>query len=98
MPLSDPDDLEQSTLRALAGFAGQRVVEIGSGDGRLAWTLASEAALWLALDTDLSELSQAVEDRAANRPAPVHLAAGDGRALALPAGCCDLAFFAWSLC
>jgi hypothetical protein len=28
----------------------------------------------------------------------VRLVAGDGRALALPAGCVDLAFFTWSLC
>ena len=98
MALIDPGDLEQATLRALAGFAGQRVVEIGTGDGRLAWPLAAGSALWLAFDTDLDDLNLAAQDSAANEPAPVHLAASDGRALALPPACCDVAFFAWSLC
>lgn len=96
--LADPTGLELATLRALAAFAGGRVVEIGAGDGRLAWSLAPSAALWVALDTDLDELAVAAEDAASHRAARVRLAAGDGRALALPAACCDLAFFSWSLC
>ena len=98
MALVDPTDLERATLRSLADFAGRRVVEIGTGDGRLAHTLAGDAALWLALDTDLAELSLAAEDGVADPVRSVRLAAGDGRTLALPAACCDLAFFAWSLC
>jgi ubiquinone/menaquinone biosynthesis C-methylase UbiE len=98
MALIDPGDLEQATLRALASFAGRRVVEIGTGDGRLAWTLAAGSAFWLALDTDLDELSLAAQDDEAAQPGPVRLAVGDGRALALPPASCDVAFFAWSLC
>lgn len=97
MTLIDPEDLELATLRTLAGFAGRRVVEIGTGDGRLAWALAAEAAQWLALEPDPDELG-AAREQASSRPAPVRLLAGDGRALALPAGQFDLAFFTWSLC
>jgi hypothetical protein len=64
----------------------------------LAWTLAGDAALWLALDNDPAELALARSEAPANSAAPVRLAVGDGCALALPAGCSDLAFFAWSLC
>ena len=98
MPLVDPTDLEVATLRSLAEFSGRRVVEIGTGDGRLAYTLAGDAALWLALDTDLTELALAAQEGASDPVQAVHLAVGDGRTLALPAAWCDVAFFAWSLC
>jgi ubiquinone/menaquinone biosynthesis C-methylase UbiE len=98
MPLVDPTDLELATLRSLASFSDRRVVEIGTGDGRLAFTLAGDAALWLALDTDLAELAVAAKEGAADPVQSMRLAAGDGRALALPAACCEVAFFAWSLC
>jgi len=38
MSLIDPGELELATLRALVTFTGQRVLEVGTGDGRLAWT------------------------------------------------------------
>jgi predicted RNA methylase len=99
MPLIDPDDRE---LRAIAGrvdFAGRRVVEIGAGDGRLAWPLASGARLWLALDPDAEAVAGAAHEvRAAPPPTPVRLLVADGSALCLPAECCDVALFTWSLC
>lgn len=97
VPLIDPSDLELTTLRALADFAGCRVVEIGAGDGRLAWSLAGQAAQWLALELDRDELGAAAQELAGRRE-PVRLMAGDGRALALAAGHFDLAFLSWSLC
>ncbi len=97
--LIDPEDLELRTLRALASFSGQRVVEIGAGDGRLAWPLAPEATVWVALDPDPDEVKSAVADLvAAPQPRPVCLLIADGRALALPADHFDLALFSWSLC
>jgi SAM-dependent methyltransferase len=97
--LIDPEDLELKTLRSLASFARQRVVEIGAGDGRLAWPLAPEAAVWVALDPDPEEVQTGVADLAAAPQAlPVCLLIADGRALALPADHFDLALFSWSLC
>jgi len=98
MSLIDSSELEEITLRALAEFPGRRVVEIGTGDGRLAWTLAEGTALWVALDPALEDLSAAAADAPANGAPPVRLAGGDGRALALSSASCDLAFFSWSLC
>jgi 16S rRNA A1518/A1519 N6-dimethyltransferase RsmA/KsgA/DIM1 with predicted DNA glycosylase/AP lyase activity len=97
MPLIDPSDLELTTLRALADFAGCRVVEIGAGDGRLSEALAGVAAQWLALEPDNTELAAAAE-ALRDQAAPVRLLLGDARALALPAAHFDLAFFTWSLC
>jgi ubiquinone/menaquinone biosynthesis C-methylase UbiE len=97
--LIDPNDLELTTLRGMASFAGRRVVEIGSGDGRLAWPLAPEAALWVALDPDPDEVAAAADDLAkAERPLGVRLLLADGRALPLAAKTFDLALFTWSLC
>ena len=95
----DPEGFELAALRQLGAGAGQRVVEIGAGDGRLTWSLAPEAAQWVALDPDHAELVTAATGCAAD-PAPGHVALlrADGRALPLAAGCCDLALFAWSLC
>jgi ubiquinone/menaquinone biosynthesis C-methylase UbiE len=98
MPIIDPGNLELATLRALAGFEGCRVVEIGTGDGRLAWELAAQARQWLALDPDPDEMAAAAQELVGHAPGPVRLLAGDGRALALPAGRFDLALFSWSLC
>jgi SAM-dependent methyltransferase len=98
VPLIDPFDVELATLRALGDFAGRRVIEIGAGDGRLAWPLAAEAALWLAVDSDRDELGAAAEDLRTNPLEPVRLLAADGRALAVRSESFDLAFFAWSLC
>jgi len=97
--LIDPNDLELATLRAMASFAGRRVVEIGAGDGRLAWPLAPEAALWVALDPAPDEVRTAADDlTGAEQPPRVRLLWADGRALALAAETFDLALFTWSLC
>jgi len=98
MSLIDPGELELATLRALVTFTGQRVLEVGTGDGRLAWDLSADAALWLALEPDLEELQAAVRARPHMDTATVRFFAGDGRRLALPAAACDVAFFTWSLC
>ncbi len=98
MALIDPGELELAALRALQTFSGQRVLEVGTGDGRLAWDLSTEAALWLAVEPDLEELRAAARARPHMDAATVQLFAGDGRRLALPAEACDVACFTWSLC
>jgi len=62
MPLAQTSALELNTLRALTNFSQQRVIEIGAGDGRLAWPFAPEAALWIALDPDAEEIGVAADD------------------------------------
>ncbi len=99
MPLSTPSTLELKTIRALADFAGRRVLEIGAGDGRLSWPFAPEAAQWIALDPDADEMAVAREEREKGRESEkVRLVIGDGRALSFPAAAFDLALFTWSLC
>ncbi len=98
MPLSTPSDLEIKTIRALVNFSGQRVLEIGAGDGRLSWPFAPEAAQWIALDPDADEVNAAARALRKDPFPTVRLLVGDGRALSFPADRFDLALFTWSLC
>ena len=99
MPLVIPSALELKTLSQLVRFTGRRVLEIGIGDGRLAWSLAGEALQWIGLDPDPDDLTLARDERAKDREKErVRLMAGDGRALSFPDDYFDVAFFSWSLC
>ncbi|MGH2521749.1 MAG: class I SAM-dependent methyltransferase [Anaerolineales bacterium] len=103
MPLSIPSTIELKTIRSLASFAGKRVLEVGVGDGRLAWPFALEAAQWIGLDPDEEELGAGQKELKEKqgkegKRGKVRLLVGDARALSFPAGYFDGAFFTWSLC
>lgn len=98
MPLTIPSALELKTLRALADFANQKVVEIGAGDGRLTWPFVQAAAQWVSLDPDDCELIEAAKILRLPPFPDAKLVASDGRHLALPADYFDIAFFSFSLC
>ena len=98
MPLIDPTDTELETVRALVNFAGRRVIEIGAGDGRLAWPFAAEAKLWLAVDIDRAELRVAADDLRDHPLGSLRLLQADGQAQAVRPESFDAAFFTWSLC
>lgn len=46
----DPQGYEAGAIFALADFAGRRVLEIGSGDCRLTWRYAHQAARVVAVE------------------------------------------------
>ena len=99
MPLIIPSALELKTLQQLVRFSGRRVLELGVGDGRLAWPLAPEALLWIGLDPDSDDLTLARDEQAKDKTRDrVRLMAGDGRALSFADDYFDVAFFSWSLC
>jgi 2-polyprenyl-3-methyl-5-hydroxy-6-metoxy-1,4-benzoquinol methylase len=56
-------DREENEIRTLFEFSGeltgQRVLEIGCGDGRLTWRYASQAAQVVAIDPDPEKIDQA---------------------------------------
>jgi ubiquinone/menaquinone biosynthesis C-methylase UbiE len=64
MPIRlDPEHNEPAALFEFAGsFASQRVLEIGSGDGRLTWLYADQAARVVALDPDADDIARAIQD------------------------------------
>jgi cyclopropane fatty-acyl-phospholipid synthase-like methyltransferase len=61
----DPEGVELETLDRLARLDGQRILEVGSGDGRLTYRYAERAAYVLGIDPDRA----AVEDARSVRPA-----------------------------
>jgi len=102
MPLAVPSEMELKNIRALlaAGspqdsFVGLRVLEIGTGDGRLARPFAAEADIWVGIDPDRGELANV---QAKGAPSNLCLTAGDARALSFDAETFDVVFFSWSLC
>jgi ubiquinone/menaquinone biosynthesis C-methylase UbiE len=105
MPLAIPPELELKQIRALLAdstpsgrFAALSVLELGAGNGRLAWPFAAEAELWVCLDLDVAELGKADTGRRAKDYPSLHLVRGDACALGLAAETFDVAFFSWSLC
>jgi predicted RNA methylase len=93
----DPEGAHLAALHRLADFNGQRVIELGCGDGRLTLGAAADSASVLAFDPD----AEAVER--ARRSLPVELVqrvtyqVASGREIDLEPGAFDLALFSWSL-
>ena len=98
----DPQQNEVRALRALGGWRGARVLEIGCGDGRLTARLARLGAVVEAIDQDAASIRQARRQRAAVLPARlaknVRYRVGDGQHLDYPDESFDRVVFAWSLC
>jgi 16S rRNA A1518/A1519 N6-dimethyltransferase RsmA/KsgA/DIM1 with predicted DNA glycosylase/AP lyase activity len=89
----DPEEHEIAALTAMVpSFASQRVLEIGSGSGRLTARYAHEAGSVVAIDPeaeDIAELSAAMPG--------VDARAIGIEALTLPPHSVDIVLFAWSL-
>ncbi len=93
----DPEEFETRALfEAVRSFAGQHVLEVGCGDGRLTWRYADEAAHVIAIDPDPARLARAVaacpprlRDRVEFRLEPLHAFT--------PGAGFDLVILAWSL-
>jgi ubiquinone/menaquinone biosynthesis C-methylase UbiE len=59
----DPEKQETAHLLDFGKFAGQRVLEIGSGDGRLTWRYAGSARQVVGIDIDRDGLRIAQIER-----------------------------------
>lgn len=60
--LLDPEDRETQALHDYVDFGGQRVLEIGCGDGRLTWRYADRAAHIVAIDPKADDIETARAD------------------------------------
>jgi predicted RNA methylase len=93
----DPYGAELGALAELVDFSGQRVLEIGCGDGRLTWRYAASAEEVLGIDPDREAIAAA---RALTPPAlreRVRFDVASPVERDVPRGHFDLAFFSWSL-
>ena len=95
----DPENNEPRALFALVDFHGQRVLEIGCGDGRLTWRYADRAAHVTAIDPFEASITRAKEntpDYLKSRVEFRHIGFADFAA-ASASSTFDIAILSWSL-
>ncbi len=93
----DPEGAHLAALRRLADFAGQRVLELGCGDGRLTVGIAAEAAHVFAFDPSVDAVASARRSLPAELAGRVSYEVASGREVEVEPSAFDLAVFSWSL-
>lgn len=83
-------------LRA-ADFSERRVLEVGSGEGRLTWGFASLTASVLAFDPDADYIATARAECAEDLREKIRFEVADAEEIDVPPHSVDLVFFSWSL-
>jgi 2-polyprenyl-3-methyl-5-hydroxy-6-metoxy-1,4-benzoquinol methylase len=94
---ADPEDTETRALYDYADFSGQRVLEIGCGDGRLTWRYADRAAHITAIDPDEDDIALAIADCPADLRPKIEFRTTRLEELDIPEEKFDLALLSWSL-
>ena len=95
----DPEDNEPRALFDLADFHGQRVLEIGCGDGRLTWRYADKAEHVTAIDPFEASIRRAKENTPDDLKSRVEFRhiGFDDFAAENRSSTFDIAILAWSL-
>jgi ubiquinone/menaquinone biosynthesis C-methylase UbiE len=91
------DDIELRRMRADRHFRGKDVLDIGTGDGRLAWLIASLARSVVGLDPDPEGIREARREAHRRGVSNVRFAVATGQELGLGHERFDTALFSWSL-
>ena len=94
---SDSEGHERKVLHNFVDFTGQRVLEIGCGEGRLTWKYASASSWTVGVDVDRNALRVASIDRPSKLAKNIHFANSDAQHLPFRKETFDLAVLAWSL-
>ncbi len=98
--MSDETDIEQAEIRALTNaveWVGKAVLEVGSGDGRLARRFEQLGSMVTGVDPDESLVNNAVENSGTPNRSPIAYCVGDGRRLPFRPEKFDVVVFGWSL-
>jgi predicted RNA methylase len=93
-------DAEGAHLAAIlraADFRERRVLEVGSGEGRLTWGFAPLAAAVLAFDPDEAVVASARADCTEALSEKVRFEVARADEIDVPPHSVDLVFFSWSL-
>jgi ubiquinone/menaquinone biosynthesis C-methylase UbiE len=85
-----------AVLRA-ADFAGKHVLEVGCGEGRLTWGIASIAASVHGFDPDAERVASARAACPEELRAKVRFEAAEAEAIEVEPQSVDLILFSWSL-
>lgn len=93
-------DAEGAHLAAIlraADFRERRVLEVGSGEGRLTWGFAPLAASVLAFDPDEEVIATARAECSEELREKVRFEVARAEEIDVPSHDVDLVFFSWSL-
>jgi predicted RNA methylase len=93
----DPEGAHLAALRRLGDFRGQRVLELGCGDGRLTLGLAADTDGVLAFDPDAEAVERARSSLPIELAQRVAYQVASGKEIEVEPGSFDLALFSWSL-
>ncbi len=93
----DPREVESRALLKAADFSGDRVLEVGSGDGRLAFRYARASASVVGIDPDSEGITAALENCQADLRHRISFVRSTALALPFRAESFDIAVLAWSL-
>ena len=93
----DPRGVESEALLGAADFEGARVLEVGSGDGRLAFRYASASAFVVGIEPQLNEVRSALQACPSNLRPRITFAQATALALPFRNDAFDIAVLAWSL-
>ncbi len=93
----DPFGVESRALLQAADFSDARVLEIGSGDGRLAFRYANTSASVVGIELQAEELSSAQGTVPPHLQRRVHFVQATALAPPFRSQAFDIAVYAWSL-
>ena len=93
----DPEENETRAIHDLVTFDGKDVLEVGSGEGRLTWRFAQQAASILALDLDQIRIKDARDNMPNELASKLVFQFEDITTVELPEAGFDVAVLSWSL-
>ena len=95
--LLDPEGAHLAALRRLGDFRGQRVLELGCGDGRLTVGIARDAVHVVAFDPDRDAVERARCSIPSELRERVTYRVASGKELEVEPHSFDATVFSWSL-
>jgi predicted RNA methylase len=93
----DPEGAHLAALHRLTDFNGQRIIELGCGDGRLTVNVAVDAESVLAFDPDADAVERARRSQPIELAQRVTYQVASDKQIEVEPGSFDLALFSWSL-
>jgi malonyl-CoA O-methyltransferase len=96
-PIRDPEENEITYLSQLGNLRNARVLEIGSGDGRLTWRYANQPTSVVGLDPGPDNLSKAKSNRPISLEHNLSFVQGTAELLPFANESFDVAILSWSL-
>ncbi len=93
----DPEGVESRALLQATDFKNARVLEVGAGDGRLAFRYANASAFVVGIEPQAKELASALEACPSHLRQRIRFLQATALALPFRNGSFDIAVLAWSL-